>query len=208
MKIRTLLSSIALAGAVALSSVSSTAFAQSAAPVKGDWTIDLSHTGISFSVRHMVVSTVHGRFNKVSGSIHAAGKDIESSTVDFTIQVASIDTNEPQRDAHLKSADFFDATKYPTISYKSRSISKVGAGKYVAHGDFTLHGITKKLDLPFTLSGPVKDAFGQTRLGLQSNVRINRQDYGVKWNMKLDKGGLAVSDDVDIEINLEATPAK
>lgn len=208
MKIQTILSCISLVSTVALASASTTAFAQTTAPVKGDWTIDLSHTGINFSVRHMVVSTVHGRFNKVSGAIHAAGKDIENSTVDFIIQVASIDTNEPQRDAHLKSTDFFDATKYPTITYKSHSISKVGVGKYVAHGDFTLHGITKKVDLPFTLSGPVKDAFGQIRLGLQSNLRINRQDYGVKWNMKLDRGGLAVSDDVDIEINLEATPAK
>jgi len=171
------------------------------------WTIDTAHTGISFSVRHMVVSRVRGRFNSFSGSVVANTSDFTKSSVQFTIQVASIDTNQPQRDAHLKTADFFDAAKYPQIIFKSSSISKVSEGKYVAHGSFTMHGVTKQIDLPFDLYGPLKDAFGQVRLGIQASLIINRQDYGVKWNQKLDSGGLAVSNDVDIEINLEATPA-
>ncbi len=172
----------------------------------GDWAIDTTHTSANFSVRHMLVSQVRGRFNKFSGAIHANGKDFSKSTVLFTIQAASIDTNEPQRDGHLKSADFFDVAKYPEITYKSTSITKLSGNKYVAHGVFTLHGVSKPVDLPFTLSGPLKDAFGQVRFGLQSILRINRQDYGVKWNQKMDTGGWAVSNEVDIELNLEANP--
>lgn len=177
----------------------------SAAP--GAWSIDVAHTSINFSVRHMVVSQVRGRFNQFGGTLAVAGADLSGSSVRFTIQAASIDTNQPQRDAHLKTSDFFDVAKYPTITFRSSSITKNGAG-YVAHGAFTMHGTTKEIDLPFQLSGPVKDAFGTTRIGLQSRLRLNRQDYGVRWNMPLDNGGLAVGNDVDIEINLEATPAK
>lgn len=192
----------------AQSSAQTTTPAQPAAlPVKGGaWTLDTTHTSVNFSVRHMVVSQVRGRFNTFSGTINVDAKDFTKSAVQFTIQAASVDTNLQARDAHLKSADFFDVAKYPTITFKSTSISKVAGDRYVAHGLFTMHGVSKAIDLPFTVYGPVKDAFGKVRAGLQSNLKINRQDYGVKWNMTLDNGGLAVSDEVDIELNLEATP--
>ena len=166
------------------------------------------HTSIGFSVQHMVVSHVQGRFDKFAGSIVADSKDLSKSAVDFTIQAASVDTNVPARDAHLRGADFFDAAKYPTITFKSASIEKKDDGSYVAHGPFTMHGVTKTVDLPFTVIGPIKDAFGMIRLGMQSKLRVNRQDYGVKWNQNLDSGGVVVGNDVDIEINLEATAAK
>ena len=179
-----------------------------AIPMDGKWDIDAAHTSIGFSVQHMVVSHVQGRFNKFDGGIVANSKDLSKSSVNFTIQASSIDTNQPQRDAHLKSADFFDTAKYPTITFKSTGIDKKDDGSYVAHGTFTMHGVSKEIDLPFTVVGPIKDAFGMTRLGLQSKLRVNRQDYGVKWNQNLDGGGFVLGNDVDIEINLEATAAK
>ena len=191
---------------VAILATSLPSAAQAPATLKGDWAIDTTHTSANFTVRHMLVSQVRGRFNKFNGTIHADSKNFSNSSVQFTIEAASIDTNEPQRDGHLKSADFFDVAKYPEITYKSSSITHTAGNKYVAHGTFTMHGISKPLDLPFTLNGPLKDAFGQVRFGIQSNLRINRQDYGVKWNQKMDTGGWAVSNEVDIELNLEATP--
>ena len=179
-----------------------------ALPIDGKWDVDVMHTSIGFSVQHMVVSHVTGRFNKFSGSIVADSKDLGKSSVEFTIQAASVDTNVPARDAHLKSADFFDAAKYPTITFKSSGIDKKDDGSYVAHGAFTMHGVTKTVDLPFTVVGPIKDAFGLIRFGLQSKLKVNRQDYGVKWNQTLDSGGVVVGNEVDIEINLEATAAK
>ncbi len=184
--------------------------ARRAAPIAidGKWDVDPAHTSINFSVQHMVVSHVQGRFNKFSGSITADSKDVSKSSVDFTIQTASIDTNVPPRDAHLKGPDFFDAAKYPTITFKSSGIDRKDDGSYVAHGVFTMRGVSKNVDLPFTVLGPIKDAFGSNRFGLQTKLRVNRQDYGVKWNMPLDGGGVVVGNDVDIDINLEATPAK
>ena len=182
--------------------------ATAALPIDGKWDIDVSHTSVGFSVQHMVVSHVQGRFNKFSGSIVADSKDLSKSSVDFTIQAASVDTNFPARDAHLKSPDFFDTAKYPAITFKSSGVEKKDDGSYVAHGLFTMRGVTKTVDLPFTVVGPIKDAFGMIRLGLQSKLRVNRQDYGVKWNQNLDSGGVVVGNDVDIEINLEATAAK
>ena len=179
-----------------------------ALPMEGKWDVDVMHTSVGFSVQHMVVSHVTGRFDKFSGSIVADSKDLSKSSVEFTIQAGSIDTNVPARDAHLKSADFFDAAKYPTITFKSSGMDKKEDGSYVAHGAFTMHGVTKTVDLPFTVVGPIKDAFGMIRFGLQSKLKVNRQDYGVKWNQNLDSGGLVVGNDVDIEINLEATAAK
>ena len=172
----------------------------------GAWVTDPTHTSITFSVRHMVVSQVQGRFDKSSGVIAADSKDISKSSVSFTIQTASIDTNQPQRDAHLKTADFFDAAKYPEITFKSSRIEKKDDGSYVAHGTFTMHGTAKEIDLPFEVAGPIKDAFGMNRFGLHAKLRLNRQDYGVKWNQAMDNGGLVVGNDVDIEINLEAVP--
>ena len=183
--------------------------AHSTQPLKltGTWQIDPMHTNINFAVRHSVVNQVRGRFNEFSGTISADAEHINKSSVQFTIQAAGIDTGVSLRDGHLKSAEFFDAATYPQITFQSSRVSKKGSG-YVAHGTFTMHGVAKEIDLPFQMYGPVKDSFGTPRLGVQSRLRINRQDYGVKWNQILDNGGLAVSNDVDIEINLEAVPPK
>ncbi len=178
-------------------------------PVKltGTWQVDPMHTNINFAVRHSGVNLVRGRFNDFSGTIVADGEHISKSSVQIAIQAASIDTGVVPRDNHLKTADFFDVATYPQITFQSSRVTKKGSS-YVAHGTFTMHGVSKEIDLPFQLSGPVKDGFGTPRIGVQSKLRINRQDYGVKWSQALDNGALAVGNDVDIEINLEAIPPK
>lgn len=182
---------------------------QAAAPsVDGPLNLDKTHTNVGFSVRHMVVSQVRGRFNDFSAAIVGNSKDWTKSSVKFTIQAASIDTAVPARDTHLKSADFFDAAKYPTITFESSKITKRGDNEYVAHGTFKVHGTAREIDLPFTVAGPVKDPFGFVRVGIESHLKLNRQDYGVKWNATLDNGGLAVGNEVDIVLDLEATAPK
>jgi polyisoprenoid-binding protein YceI len=150
-----------------------------------------------------MINDVHGSFNDFAGTIVVNEKDISKSSVDFTAKVASIDTNVPQRDTHLKSPDFFDAEKYPEISFKSTRIEQAGNGLR-AIGTFTMHGVSKTISIPFHATGPVVDGFGDTRFGVQANLQLNRQDYGVKWNQVLDNGGLAVDNIVRINLDLEA----
>jgi len=171
--------------------------------VNGAWAIDPQHSRIGFAVRHVMINDVHGSFNDFSGTIVVNEKDISKSSVDFTAKVDSIDTNVPQRDAHLKSSDFFDAGKYPEITFKSTRIERAGEG-FRAIGTLTMHGVSKSISIPFRASGPVVDGFGYTRAGIQANLQLNRQDYGVKWNEVLDNGGLAVDNIVRISLDLEA----
>ena len=171
------------------------------------YTIDRTHSSIGFGVRHMVVSKVKGEFNEFAGTILYDDKDITKSGVEVTIKTATIDTKDAKRDEHLKSPDFFDAPKHPEISFKSKRIEKMEDG-YVAVGDLTMRGVTKEIRIPFTIAGMVTDPYGNTRLGLSARTKVNRQDYGVSWSKELDSGGLVVSDDVEIEIEIEAVKAK
>jgi polyisoprenoid-binding protein YceI len=154
----------------------------------------------------MVVNTVHGRFGEYSGSITYDDKDITKSSVNVTIKTASINTDNAQRDGHLKSPDFLDAAKFPEITFVSKSISKSGDG-FIAHGALTIRGVSKDVDLPFKLKGPVS-AMGSQILGAEATLTINRQDYGVSWSKALDNGGMVVSNDVKIDLNVEAKQAK
>jgi polyisoprenoid-binding protein YceI len=168
------------------------------------WDIDPAHTTVEFSVRHMMVTTVKGQFQKVKGTVELDEKDATKSTVEASIETASIDTREAKRDGHLKSADFFDAAKFSTITFKSTKIEKAGKGKFKVTGDLTMHGISKPLVLTVEgPSAPMKDPFGRTVRGVMASGRLNRGDWGLTWNKALDTGGVLVSDEVKLDINAE-----
>jgi polyisoprenoid-binding protein YceI len=171
------------------------------------YTIDPSHSSIGFTVRHMVVTKVKGQFNEFAGTIVYDDKDVTKSSVEVTIKTASIDTNTPRRDDDLRSPNFFDAAKYPEITFKSRRIEKSEDG-HVAIGDLTMHGVTREIEIPFTIAGFVTDPMGNARIGLSAGTSLNRQDYGITWSKKLDSGGLVAGDEVEVDIEVEAIKAK
>lgn len=170
------------------------------------WRIDPAHTAAGFAVKHLMISTVRGEFKGVNGSVAWDDQDVNKSTVDVTIDANTVDTSEPKRDADLKSTNFFDVAKYPTITFKSKKIEQVSAGKLKITGDLTIHGVTKEVVLDVEgPTGPIKDPWGNTRVALNATTAINRQDYGIKWNNRMDSGGAVVSDTVNINIDLEMT---
>jgi len=170
-----------------------------------EYKIDTKHSSVGFSVTHMVVSTVNGRFNDYDGTILFDEKDPGKSSVNVTIKSASINTDNTGRDTHLKSADFLDAQNHPEITFQSKSVEKKG-DSYVAHGTLTIRGVAKNVDMPFELKGPVD--MGKTKLmGAHASLTINRMEYGVSWSKSLDKGQLVVSNDVKIDLNVEAHTA-
>jgi polyisoprenoid-binding protein YceI len=159
--------------------------------------VDPAHSSIGFSIDHMVIDTVHGRFRQFDGSITVDpdnGNALKQAAA--TIQAGSIDTDVERRDTHLRSPDFFDAEKYPTITFEATAID----GQTLT-GKFTMHGVTKEISMPFKIKGPVKDPMGNTHLSLEANTKINRKDYGLTWNKALEAGGLMVGEDVTIQIN-------
>ncbi|BCM92897.1 hypothetical protein IAD21_04781 [Abditibacteriota bacterium] len=174
--------------------------------IGGVWNLDPMHSRIGFVVRHVMINDIHGSFNDFSGTVKVDEKDFSRSQVEFSAKIASIDTNVEARDNHLKSPDFFDAAKYPEMTFKSKHVARNGAGFRVM-GAFTMHGVTRDIVIPFIAAGPVKDGFGFIRSSVKANFDINRQDYSVKWNQKLDNGGMALSDIVHVELDLEATKA-
>ncbi|MEW6129790.1 MAG: YceI family protein [Acidobacteriota bacterium] len=177
-----------------------------AAPVasSGVYGFDPAHSTIGFSIRHLVINKIPGRFKDYKGTINFDSADITKSSVEFTAKVESIDTGVQARDNHLRTADFFEVAKYPELSFKSTRVVKKGKTDFLAIGTFTLKGVSKELTIPFKLNGPIKDPWGKLRIGIEANLTINRQDYGVSWSQKLDSGGLVVGNDVDIQLNIEA----
>jgi polyisoprenoid-binding protein YceI len=170
-----------------------------------DYKIDPVHSSANFSVRHMMVSTVTGRFaGGVSGTIHYDDKDVSKSSVKATIKVASVNTDNENRDKDLRSPNFFDADKYPEITFESQRIEKRG-DSYVAIGNFTMKGVTKQIELPFTIGGRINDGKGHGRIGIQTSMTMNRQDYGVSWNRTVEGGGVVVGNEVKIDLNVEGT---
>jgi polyisoprenoid-binding protein YceI len=189
---------------ITLGTALSAALTFSASAATTTWQIDPAHTAAGFSVKHMMISTVRGQFKGVAGTITWDDQDISKSVVEVTIDANTVDTSEPKRDADLKSPNFFDVGTYPTITFKSKKMEQVSAGKLKVTGDLTIHGTTKEVVLD--VEGPsvaVKDPWGNTRAAVNATTKINRQEYGIKWNNKLDGGGLVVSDDVNITIDLE-----
>jgi polyisoprenoid-binding protein YceI len=168
------------------------------------WNIDTAHSSAAFSVRHMMVSTVRGEFDKVSGSVDLNEKDITQSKVEAVIDATTISTRNEGRDKHLKSADFLDTANFPTITFKSSKVEKGANGKLTVTGDLTLHGVTKSVVLEVEpLSSAIKDQRGNMRSGTSATTKINRKEFGVNFNAALDGGGVVVSDEVTINIDVE-----
>lgn len=166
--------------------------------------IDLVHSSIGFWVRHLVVSKVHGTFTKWTGTLAFDTADLPKSKVEISIDVASLDTREAQRDGHLKSADFLDVEKFPSIEFKSGKVEKVSAEHYKVHGTLTLHGVTKEVVLDTEYGGRAKDPWGGERVGFTGKTKIDRKEFGLVWNQALEAGGLLVGEAVEIVIELEA----
>lgn len=166
--------------------------------------IDPRHSAAEFAVTHLMISTVRGEFHGVNGTVVLDDQDPSKSVVNVTIDAASVDTREPDRDKHLKSPDFFDVAKYPTITFKSTKVEPAGPGKLKVLGDLTIRGVTRQVTLDVTTpKEPIKDPWGLQRSAVYGTTKINRQDFGVKWNSALDAGGVAVSDDVNITLDVE-----
>jgi polyisoprenoid-binding protein YceI len=169
------------------------------------WQIDPVHTTVEFTVRHMMISNVRGLFTKVAGTITAKDSDPGSVKVKATIDTSSIDTRSADRDADLKSANFLDVAKYPTMTFKSKKIEPAGPGKWKMVGDLTLHGVTKEVTLDVEgPTAPIKDPWGNTRAGASATTKINRKDFGLTWNKALETGGAVVGDEVTVSIDVEA----
>jgi polyisoprenoid-binding protein YceI len=178
------------------------------AVAQSSWVLDSAHSAAQFQVKHMMISTVRGEFGKMSGTILFDGSNYATIQAEATIEVASINTREPKRDDHLRSADFFDAGTYPKITFKSKRVEKISGNKFSLVGDLTMRSVTKEVTLNVEASPIVKGMNGESRIGAQATTRVNRQDYGIKWNKSLDAGGVVVGDEVQITLDLEIMKAK
>jgi len=175
------------------------------APIpSGEYKIDLAHSVIGFAIRHYEISLVTGRFKDFTGTIRYDDADVSKSSVEFAAKIESIDTGVDARNAHLRTADFFDAAKHPEMTFKSTRVERRAQDQYVLHGDFTLKGVTKQISLPFTMTGAIKDAQGNTRFGIAAQTKIDRRDYGITWGNAMANGGLDVGNEVMIDLQLEA----
>lgn len=171
------------------------------------WNFDLSHSSVNFHVRHLMVSKVHGRFQNWSGSLVIDNADITKSRVEVSIDTASVDTKEEKRDAHLRSADFFDSEKYPTMTFVSTHVERLGGDELDVTGNLTIAGTTKPVKLKVESNGTVKDPWGGTRTGFSAKTTINRKDFGLHWNAALEAGGVLVGEKVEITLEIEAIEA-
>jgi polyisoprenoid-binding protein YceI len=168
------------------------------------WTVDPAHTSVTFGVRHMMVSTVRGEFQKVSGTVTWNPNRPEAAAIDVSIDVASINTREPQRDTHLRSADFFDVEKFPTIDFRSRGAKKKSGGGYEVAGDLTIHGVTRVVTLDVEEpTGEHADPWGFIRMGASARTKIKRSDFGMTWNTMLEAGGVIVGDEISLQLDVE-----
>jgi polyisoprenoid-binding protein YceI len=172
------------------------------------WNIDPAHSVVEFKVKHMMISNVKGQFAKVTGALTLDESVLTNSKVEAVIEAASIETRDAQRDAHLKSPDFLDAEKFPTLSFKSTRISLVRDGELAAEGNLTIRGVTRKV--VFTVEGPTppaKDPWGNTRVAVSATTKINRKDFGLTWNTALETGGILVGDEVTITLDVQFVKA-
>jgi len=171
--------------------------------ISGDYTLDVSHSRLGFVARHAMVTKVRGQFGAFEGTAHIDEKDPAASKVDLTIQVASIETGSADRDGHLKSADFFDAEKYPTITFTSTKVERDGDDWEIT-GDLTIKDVTKAVTIEFEQTGSAVDPFGNTRVGFEGDVTVNRKDWGLTWNAALETGGVLVSEKIKLEFDVSA----
>lgn len=169
------------------------------------WTIDPAHSNVEFAVKHMMFTTVKGRFAGVDGQIELNENDLADSFVNVTIDATTVDTRDEKRNAHLRSADFFDVETHPTLTFKSTKVESRGDDDFKVTGDLTMHGVTKPVVLDVEQTGRGKNPWGQEVIGFEAKTKINRKDFGLNWNAALESGGVLVSDDVKISIDIEAT---
>lgn len=170
------------------------------------WNIDNNHSGVHFSVRHMVVSKVRGRFAKYDGTVHLE-EDLTKAKVEVTIDAASIETGTPDRDTHLRSADFFDVEKFPSLTFRSTRVERVDGDKFRLIGDLTIRDVTREVVLEASYGGRSKDPWGNERAGFDAKTSLDRKDFGLTWNQALELGGVLVGDKVELEIEVEAVRA-
>ncbi len=170
----------------------------------GTYNLDPAHSLIGFAVEHLEINWVEGRFKDFVGTINYNDRDATKSTVEFSAKIDSIDTEVAPRDEHLRSADFFDAAKFPEMTFKSTKIEKGGKDGYVLHGDLTIKGVTKRIEFPFTFTGAIKDPWGGTRFGIEAQTKINRRNFGINYGNALPAGGFDVGNEVTINLRLEA----
>jgi polyisoprenoid-binding protein YceI len=170
----------------------------------GTWVLDPSHSDVSFTVRHLMVSKVRGTFSDISGTITVHPDDELKSAVEAKIGIGSVDTRDEKRDAHLRSADFFDAEQHPTMTYRSTGLRRVGDGRYAVDGELTLRGVTRPVQLDLELNGVSSDPWGGTRAGFSASGEISRKDFGMEFNIPIDGGGVVVGDSVKISLEAEA----
>jgi len=168
------------------------------------WQIDPVHSTAQFKVKHLMISNVKGEFTSIKGTLQLDSSDVTNSSLEVAIDANSINTREPQRDTHLKSADFFDVQTFPNITFKSSSVTKKASGEFAVEGDLTIHGVTRKVTLNVEApSAPKKDPWGGTRIGIEATTKINRKDFGLNWNATLEAGGFMVGDEVSITLDVE-----
>ena len=168
------------------------------------WKLDPAHSSAEFKVKHMMISNVKGRFSGLNGTLLEHATDASLSSIEATVDVSTVNTHDAQRDGHLKSADFFDAEKYPAMSFESTQVVRKGEEEYAVTGDLTIHGVTKPVTFEVEgPSAPAKDPWGNTRIGLSATTKINRKDFGLTWNATLETGGFLVGEDVHVTLDLE-----
>jgi len=172
------------------------------------WSVDKSHTSVNFSVSHLVITEIDGQFKRYEGSVVSPSADFVEATVNFSVDVNSINTNNEGRDKHLMSDDFFNAEKFPKMTFKSVSFVKINGNKYALTGDLTIRDVTKRVTFDVIHGGIVKDAYGNTKAGFKATTVINRIEYGLKWNALIETGGATVGKEVTITINIELSKEK
>lgn len=169
------------------------------------WVVDPTHSEVHFKIKHLVISTVTGAFKKFDGSFEASKPDLSDAQINFVVDASSIDTNNEQRDGHLKSPDFFDAEKFPELKFVSTSIDKKDDDEYILTGDLTIRDVTKPVELKVEYGGQTQDMYGQTKAGFDVTGKIDRHEFGLKWSGVTEAGGLVVSNDVKLNISLQFT---
>lgn len=167
------------------------------------WAIDPTHSEIQFKVKHLVISTVTGSFKSFEGTLETEGDEFEGASIQFSADVNSIDTNMQQRDAHLKSVDFFDAANYPKLTFVSTSFTQKNEDEYILVGDLTMRGVTKSVTLAATYGGQMVDFYGNTKAGFEISGKVNRKDFGLNWSAVTEAGGVVVSDEVKLHLNVQ-----
>lgn len=182
------------------------ALAPATTATRTTWHLDPSHLDLGFAVRHLMISTVKGRFGAATGTVTTDGDDFATAEIEVSIDAASLDTREPARDTHLRSADFFDVERFPAVTFKSRTVTvQPGRGRYTVVGDLTIRGISREIALDVTTEGFVRDPWGNEKAGFSAVGHLNRRDFGLTWNVAIESGGVLVGDEVKLHLEVELT---